>query len=89
MNLVNPSVIVVGGRLAGAAKELHAGISEIVYRRSLPLATEHLRIAASETKGDAGVRGAVVLAIEHALSPDVLDAELHALSRAPQPVVMR
>ncbi|WP_318255589.1 ROK family transcriptional regulator [Agrococcus baldri] len=89
VNLVNPSVIVVGGRLAGAANELHAGISEVVYRRSLPLATEHLRIAASETKGDAGVRGAVVLAIEHALSPDVLDAELLALSRPDQPVVMR
>ncbi|WP_072313611.1 ROK family transcriptional regulator [Agrococcus sp. Marseille-P2731] len=89
VNLVNPSVIVVGGRLAGAANELHAGISEVVYRRSLPLATEHLQIAASATKGDAGVRGAVVLAIEHALSPDVLDAELIALSRPAQPVVMR
>ncbi|WP_413319843.1 ROK family transcriptional regulator [Agrococcus sp. 1P02AA] len=89
VNLVNPSVIVVGGRLAGAAKELHAGISEVVYRRSLPLATEHLQIAASATQGDAGVRGAVVLAIEHALSPDVIDAELLALSRPAQPAVMR
>ncbi|HET8867239.1 MAG TPA: ROK family transcriptional regulator [Agrococcus sp.] len=89
VNLLNPSVIVVGGRLAGAAQELHAGISEVVYRRSLPLATEHLRIAASATKGDAGVRGAVVLAIEHALSPDVLDAELLERSRPAQPVVMR
>ncbi|GEK80554.1 ROK family transcriptional regulator [Agrococcus baldri] len=89
VNLVNPSVIIVAGRLAGAAKELHAGISEVVYRRSLPLATEHLQIAASATKGDAGVRGAVVLAIEHALSPDVLDAELVAPGRPPQPVVMR
>ncbi|MCH1883061.1 ROK family transcriptional regulator [Agrococcus sp. ARC_14] len=89
VNLVNPSVIVVAGRLAGAAKELHAGISEVVYRRSLPLATEHLQIAASATKGDAGVRGAVVLAIEHALSPEVLDAELPSRSRSGQPVVMR
>ena len=89
VNLLNPSVIVVGGRLAGAAQELHAGISEVVYRRSLPLATEHLRIAASATKGVAGVRGAVVLAIEHALSPDVLDAELLERSRPAQPVVMR
>ena len=89
VNLLTPSVIVVGGRLAGAAQELHAGISEVVYRRSLPLATEHLRIAASATKGDAGVRGAVVLAIEHALSPDVLDAELLERSRPAQPVVMR
>ena len=35
------------------------------------------------------VRGAVVLAIEHALSPDVLDAELLERSRPAQPVVMR
>ncbi len=82
VNLVNPSVIVVGGRLAGAGEELLAGISEVVYRRSLPLATEHLRIAASTTQADAAVRGAVALAIEHALSPDVLDAEARELALA-------
>lgn len=80
VNLMNPSVIVVGGRLAGAGEELLAGISEVVYRRSLPLATEHLRIAASTTQADAAVRGAVALAIEHALSPEVLDAETRALA---------
>jgi predicted NBD/HSP70 family sugar kinase len=80
VNLVNPSVIVIGGRLAGAGEDLLAGISEVVYRRSLPLATEHLRIAASATQADAAVRGAVALAIEHALSPEVLDAETRAMA---------
>lgn len=80
VNLVNPSVIVIGGRLAGAGEDLLAGISEVVYRRSLPLATEHLRIAASTTQADAAVRGAVALAIEHAVSPDVLDAESRSLA---------
>lgn len=79
VNLVNPSVIVVGGRLADAGEDLLAGISEVVYRRSLPLATEHLRIAASTTQADAAVRGAVALAIEHAVSPAVLDAETRSL----------
>ena len=47
VNLINPSVVVIGGRLAGAGEHLLAGIREIVYQRSLPLATEHLRIVPS------------------------------------------
>lgn len=80
VNLVNPSVIVIGGRLAGAGEDLLAGISEAVYRRSLPLATQHLRIAVSTTGAEAAVRGAIALAIEHALSADVLDEQTRALA---------
>lgn len=39
MSLVNPRVITVGGQLAPADEQLLAGIREVVYRRSLPLAT--------------------------------------------------
>lgn len=80
VNLVNPSAIVIGGRLAGAGEELLAGISEVVYRRSLPLATQHLRIAKSTTQAAAAVRGAIALAIEHALSSETLDAQTRALT---------
>lgn len=69
-----------GGRLAGAGEDLLAGISEAVYRRSLPLATQHLRIAVSTTGAEAAVRGAIALAIEHALSADVLDEQTRALA---------
>ncbi|MHA7154565.1 ROK family transcriptional regulator [Arthrobacter sp. TMN-50] len=74
VNLINPSVVVIGGSLAQAGEQLLAGIREVVYRRSLPLATEHLRIVASVAGESAGVRGASVMAISHVLSPESVEA---------------
>lgn len=74
VNLINPSVIVIGGSLADAGESLMAGIREVVYQRSLPLATEHLRITTSQAGERAGVLGAAALAIGHVLSPDYIDA---------------
>lgn len=68
VSLLNPSVIVVGGSLAQVGEHLLAGIREVVYQRSLPLATKHLRIIASTAGSQAGVLGAVALAIEFSLS---------------------
>jgi len=76
VSLLNPSVIVVGGIVAEAGEHLLAGIREVVYRRSLPLATEHLRIVTSRTKGRAGVLGASWMAADHVLSPAAMDALL-------------
>ena len=73
VSLLNPSVIVVGGSLAEAGEQLLAGIREVVYRRSLPLATQHLRIVASRTRGRAGILGASTMAIEHVLSDEGLE----------------
>nr|WP_247829297.1 ROK family transcriptional regulator [Arthrobacter antioxidans] len=74
VNLINPSVVVIGGSLAQAGEHLLAGIREVVYTRSLPLATEHLRIVPSVSGQSAGVAGAAVLAISHVLSPEAIDA---------------
>ena len=41
VSLLNPSVIVLGGSLAAAGDHLLAGVREVVYNRSLPLATAH------------------------------------------------
>ena len=76
VSLLNPSIIVVGGSLAAAGEHLLAGIREVVYSRSLPLATQHLRIAGSRTGGRAGVLGAAVMAAEHVLSPAAVEAVL-------------
>ena len=46
-DLLNPAVIVLGGTLAQAHEQLLAGVREVIYQRSLPLATRHLRIALS------------------------------------------
>ena len=67
VNFFNPSVIVVGGDVADAQEQLLAGIREVVYRRSLPLATRHLRIVRSPLADRAGVIGAAAMVIEHVL----------------------
>jgi glucokinase len=73
VNLVNPSAIVIGGGLAVAGESLLAGIREVVYQRSLPLATQHLHITTSRAGERAGVIGAAALAISHVLSPEAVD----------------
>ena len=73
VSMLNPSVIVVGGHVAAAGEHLIAGIREVVYRRSLPLATQHLRIVPTRTGTEAGVLGASAMAAEHVLSASAID----------------
>lgn len=68
VNFFNPSVIVVGGDVAEAHEQLLAGVREVVYQRSLPLATRHLRLVRSQLADRAGVIGAAVMVIEDLLS---------------------
>lgn len=74
VSLMNPSVIVLGGAMAEAGEHLIAGVREVVYRRSMPLATEALHITLSQTGADAAVLGATMLAIHHSLSPANIEA---------------
>lgn len=74
VSLLNPSIIVVGGQVAEAGDHLIAGIREVVYQRSLPLATQHLRIVTSQTGRAAGVLGASAMAVDHVLSAEAIDA---------------
>jgi len=76
VNLLNPSVIVIGGSLAETGEHLLAGVREVVYHRSPPLATQHLRISRSRTGARAGVRGASAMVIESVLAPGAIDAHL-------------
>jgi predicted NBD/HSP70 family sugar kinase len=82
VNVINPSMIVIGGQLAAAGEHLLAGIREVVYQRSLPLATEHLSIQTSRAGAEAGVLGAAAMAIEHVLSPEAVEAAATALAGA-------
>ncbi len=74
VSLINPSVIAIGGSMARAGEHLIAGVREVVYTRSMPLATEHLSIVQSSAAENAAVLGASMLAIHHALSPEGVDA---------------
>lgn len=73
VNLLNPSVVVVGGSVAQAGQDLLAGIREVVYRRSMPLATQNLLIVPSKGGETAGVVGAATMVIESVLSPAAID----------------
>ncbi|MBB5961573.1 ROK family protein [Planomonospora venezuelensis] len=79
VNFFNPSVIVVGGDIAEAGEQVLAGLREVIYSRSLPLATQHLTITSSELGDRAGVIGAAVMVVDHVLSPDTVD---QAVTRA-------
>jgi predicted NBD/HSP70 family sugar kinase len=84
VNLFNPSVVVIGGTLSQVGEHLIAGVREIVYRRSLPLATEDLRIVQSATGDQAGIAGAAAMVVDHVLAPAQLD---NLLSSTPPPGV--
>ncbi len=79
VNLFNPAVVVIGGRMAGAGEHLLAGIREVVYQRSMPLATQHLRIVPS-AGGSAALDGAVAMAVEHVLSPEQIESAVRRLA---------
>jgi glucokinase-like ROK family protein len=68
VNLLNPSVIVIGGGVAGAGDVVLAAIRESVYRRSLPLATRHLLVTSSTLGERGGVVGTAVMVLDELLS---------------------
>jgi predicted NBD/HSP70 family sugar kinase len=82
VSMFNPSLVIIGGLVAEAGEMLLAGVRESIYRRSLPLATENLRIVASTAGATAGVLGAAAMVVQHVLSPEVLDVRLGAVVSA-------
>ena len=74
VSVVNPGVLVIAGDLA----EPHfvAGVREVLYRRALPRATQHLRVEI----GGAGlaVGGAVAMVVESVFAPAEVDRRLAA-----------
>jgi predicted NBD/HSP70 family sugar kinase len=76
VNLFNPGAIVIGGALGEAHEPLLAGVREVTIRRSLPLATRHLRIGPSRLGDRAGVVGASMMVREHVLAPDAIERTL-------------
>jgi predicted NBD/HSP70 family sugar kinase len=68
VNVLNPSLIVIGGGVSRIGHALLAEIRSAVYQRSLPLATRNLPIVLSELEDTAGVVGASVLAANGVLN---------------------
>jgi len=78
VDLLNPEVIVIGGSLGESGEHLIAGVKETVYRRSIPLATQHLMIVPSKSGSNAGAVGAAAMVIEQVLASASIDAMIAA-----------
>ena len=76
VSLINPSIISIGGSVSAAGEHLLAGVREIVYAQSMPLATEHLQIVQTRAGADAGLIGAAMLAIHHAVGPQPITSSV-------------
>jgi predicted NBD/HSP70 family sugar kinase len=72
VSLLNPSDVVLGGRLASAP--LLAGVRETLYPRSLPRATRHLKISLSTLGERAAIVGLVMLVVERQYSAAAVNA---------------
>ncbi len=68
VNFFNPGVIVIGGGVSNLGNLLLSSIRQTVLNRSTPLATRDLHIVFSEIGPDAGVIGAVNLAMDYMFS---------------------
>jgi len=72
VNFFNPSLVVIGGGVAQSGEVLLASIREVVFRRSLPLATRELLIQRSTLGGLAGVIGASSMVMDQLFSRESL-----------------
>jgi glucokinase-like ROK family protein len=72
VNFFNPSLILIGGGVAGAGDLYLAEVRQTVIARSLPLATRELQIMQSPLADGMGLRGAAFMAVDELLSPERL-----------------
>lgn len=68
VNFYNPGMIVIGGGVSNLGNILLSSIHQAILKRSLPLATKDLPVVFSLLKEDAGVIGAINLALDVYLS---------------------
>jgi glucokinase-like ROK family protein len=72
VNFFNPSLIVIGGAVANAGNAYLAAIREVIYARSMPLATRDLVVQLSSLGSLAGVTGAAAMVLDELFSAESL-----------------
>ena len=77
INFFNPGAIVIGGDISEAHQQLLAGVREVAFGRSLPMATRDLRMGCCQLGDRAGVIGAAIMVVEHVLAPETVDRVIH------------
>jgi len=65
VNFYNPAMIVIGGGVSKLGDILLSSIRQAVLNRSLPLATRNLDLVFSAIGEDAGIIGAINLAMDY------------------------
>jgi predicted NBD/HSP70 family sugar kinase len=76
VSVLNPEILVLAGEMAETNEYFVTGMRELIYQRSLPRATRHLRVV-STTLGDrAAVMGMTELVVDEVFAPDAVDARL-------------
>jgi predicted NBD/HSP70 family sugar kinase len=83
VNLINPRIVVFGGQLAELDDIILAAVREVIYGRSLPLATRNLQIV-STSIADPGVYGLAHLVTDEVYSVKFVDAQLIQQAHAVQ-----
>lgn len=73
VNVVNPSLVILGGGEADLGEAYLATVRETVYRRSLPLATRNLQIVPPQNDGRDGLRGAAALVADQLFGAAMAD----------------
>jgi predicted NBD/HSP70 family sugar kinase len=78
VSVLNPEILVLAGEMAQTNEYFVTGMREVIYQRSLPRATRHLRVV-STTRGErAAVVGTTELVVDEVFAPDAVDARLGA-----------
>jgi glucokinase-like ROK family protein len=77
VNFYNPGMIVIGGGVSAIGNLLLSSIRQAVLKRSLPLSTRDLQIVFSAIGADAGVTGAVNLALDRVFEVDSTGTHKH------------
>ena len=68
VNFFNPELLIIGGGVSNIGYQLLSSIRQAVLFRSLPLATRDLQIVYSPLGAQAGIVGAIALALEDVYS---------------------
>jgi glucokinase-like ROK family protein len=89
VNLVNPSLIVVGGGVSKAGDSLLASIRKTIYARSPALATRDLLIQRTQIEATGGLIGAASMVVDELFAPRTLAAWLEHRNPAGHPDLVR
>jgi predicted NBD/HSP70 family sugar kinase len=77
-NVLNPSVVVIGGELAQTGDICLAAIREGIYRHSQPMLTRDLAIVRSRMGRSSGLVGAAMVALSEIFAPAFLEGWITA-----------